>query len=194
MIASGNIESTDKFDFSKYKKTSLEWWEKTKSSNENLNKWLSRQYGGEIAAVNMMSEMLLRFGSELSKQDWKDLWNIMRQEATHALWIKELLDARGISPEHDPVHDKRYWAEVLPNIKNSTDAFEAAFHAENMRLDRIAVIAFDDSAPVDIVNVFKKILVHESWHETFFNKMRNNSEKMSKYHERGLDALNLILT
>ena len=83
---------------------------------------------------------------------------------------------------------------MLPNVTNFREAMAAAFHAEHMRLERIRVIAAEtDPAFADLARVFGNILPHEEWHERVFDSMRGMAE-MSRYHERGLEALNLTLT
>lgn len=175
-------------------KTSAEWWESVKADPAKLEAWLRRQYVGEIAAVNLLSEILLRFGSEASAAEWNDVHKVMCQEATHARWIKGLMDKRGIALEPNASAERRYWAEVLPHVTNFAEAMAAAFHAEHMRLARIRVIAEERDARFwDLAQIFKSILPHEEWHEKVFDRMRKGRE-MTRYHEKGLHALNLTLT
>ena len=153
--------------------TSQEWWDKTKNDPALLNGWLQRQYVGEIAAVNLLSEVLIRFGSEATTQEWNDVHKVMCQEATHGKWIKHAMDARKILPERDATAERRYWHAVLPHVTSFAEAMAAAFHAETMRLERIRVIAAETSpAYADLAKVFKAILPHEDWHAEVFDKMR----------------------
>ena len=50
-------------------KTSAEWWLATKSDPAKLTHWLQRQYVGEMAAVNLLSELLIRFGDEATDEE-----------------------------------------------------------------------------------------------------------------------------
>ena len=174
-------------------KTSAQWWGETKSDPEKLIEWLRRQYVGEMAAVNLLSEVLLRFGGQATKEQWDLVFTVMAQEAKHARWMKGLLDMRGIALPDDARADTRYWKEVVPNVTSFKEAVAAAFHAEHMRLARIRAICNDASAPGDIREVFQRILPDEEWHESVFDKMRDGVE-MTRYHEKGLEALNLVLS
>ncbi len=174
-------------------RTSAQWWKEVKADPQRLTAWLQRQYVGEMAAVNLLSEVLTRYASEATEGEWHTVHKVMCQEATHARWIKKVMDDRGIKPEPNGSSDRRYWKEVLPGVTNFSEAMAAAFHAESMRLERIRAIAADEDAPADIRAVFQKILPHEEWHEEVFNKMRKNRE-LTKYHDKGLRALNLVLT
>lgn len=173
-------------------KTTAEWWNATKSDNEKLYHWLQRQYIGELAAVNLLSEMILKFGANMSDQQWLDLHKVMMQEATHARWMKGLMDAREIKPEKNADPTRRYWQEVLPAVTDFQKAAAAAHNAEHMRLFRIREIANDEYAPEDIRKVFEAILPHEEWHERVFASMKGNAE-LTEYHQKGLQALELVL-
>lgn len=173
-------------------RTSATWWTATKATPDRLARWLLRQYVGEMAAVNLLSELLIKYGHDATDAEWQTVHKIMCQEATHARWVKDLLDARGLKPEANASTDRRYWAEVLPNVTSFAEAMAAGFHAEAMRLERIEVIAADPDAPADIRKVFQRILPHEKWHAEMFDVMRRGRE-LTRYHERGLQALNLIL-
>lgn len=168
------------------------WWQEMKSDPEKLAAWLRRQYVGEMAAVNLLSELLIRFGSEMTNEEWYTTFKIMNQEALHGRWMKELMDSRGIKPEEDADATRRYWNEVLPAVDTFKRAAAAAFNAENMRLYRIREIANDVDAPADLREVFARILPHEEWHEVAFAKMKGD-EDLSEAHSRGLAALNLVL-
>lgn len=174
-------------------RTSAEWWAGVKADPERLRHWLRRQYVGEMSAVGLLSELLVRFGSEADMRDWQTVHRIMLQEATHALWLRELLGARRIDLEPDAEAHGRYWAEVLPNIRSFAEGVAAGYHAENMRLERIRVICTDEDPHVaDIRQVFQRILPQEEFHERAFDEMRRGRE-MTRYHEDGLRALNLVL-
>jgi len=173
-------------------KTTAEWWAEVRDDSEKLAHWLRRQYVGELAAVNLLSEMILKFGADMTEQQWEDTHKVMLQEATHAKWMKQLLDARGILPEKDADPTRRYWQEVLPAVDDFQKASAAAHDAERMRLHRIRAIALDQKAPADIRNTFKRILPHEEWHEIVFESMRGDA-RLDEAHERGLAALSLVL-
>jgi rubrerythrin len=172
--------------------TTHAWWKATKSNPQKLTAWLKRQYVGELAAVHLLSELLIRFGSDMTPKQWQDIAKILMQEALHGTWMKELLDARGITPEKNASAEQRYWKEVLPAVDSFEKAVAAGFHAENMRLHRIREIAFDLDAPADIRDVFQRILPHEEWHEKAFAEMMSGVD-ITPFHEKGLKALNLVL-
>lgn len=165
----------------------------TKADPTRLIAWLQRQYVGEMAAVNLLSEMLIKFGSEMTPTQWETVHKIMMQEALHGHWMKQLLDARGVAPEPNASAERRYWAEVRPAITSFAKAVAAGYHAENMRLHRIREIAADVDAPADLRETFQRILPHEEWHEEAFFEMKNGTD-ITEFHERGLKALNLVLS
>ncbi len=175
-------------------RTSQQWWDHIKTDKTLLDAWLRRQYIGELAAVNLLSEVLIRFGSDATPEEWGTVHKVMCQEALHGKWMKELMDGRGVVPERDASAERRYWAHVLPHVISFAEAMAAAFHAETMRLERIHVIAAEpDKAFYDIASIFQHILPHEEWHAKVFDEMRKGRE-MTRYHEKGLEALNLAMT
>jgi hypothetical protein len=177
-------------------KTTAQWWAETKNDETKLARWLQRQYVGELAAVNLLSEMILKFGADMTDAQWHDIHKVMMQEATHAKWMNELLDARGVLPEKDADPTRRYWQEVLPAVDDFEKAAAAAYDAEHMRLYRIREIANDVEGNRldlrDIRETFQKILPHEEWHEEVFGSMRGNA-RLDEMHQRGLAALSLVL-
>lgn len=177
-------------------KTTQEWWESIKASPDKLAAWLRRQYVGEIAAVNLLSKVLLRFGVEATTEEWNTVHKVMLQEATHGKWMREVCAARGVELEKDASAERRYWKEVLPHVTNFREAMAAAHHAEAMRLERIRLIAAEtDPAFADLAKVFARILPHEEWHEKVFGEMRNGAGgEITRYHENGLKALDLVLS
>ena len=60
---------------------------------------------------------------------------------------------------------------LLRQKKDIATGTAVAAHAEGMRLERIRVIADDESAPVDIRDTFTKILKDEVWHEKAFTNL-----------------------
>lgn len=175
-------------------RTTEQWWTETKADKAALEHWLRRQYVGEMAAVNLLSELLITYGSQATDAEWNDVHKVMCQEATHAKWIKKVLDQRGISPEEGATAERRYWAEVKPAVKSFAEGCAAGYHAEHMRLERIRAIAHDtDPAVEDLSVVFGNILPHEEWHEKVFDKMRHG-KLLTQYHEAGLESLNLLMS
>lgn len=176
-------------------RTSKEWWAEIKSDPEQLVEWLRRQYVGEIAAVNLLSEVLLRFGGQANMQEWENVHRVMLQEATHARWMRQVCEGRSIKLGADESAERRYWKEVLPHVSNFREAMDAAFHAEHMRLERIRLVAAEtDPAFADLAKTFARILPHEEWHEEIFGEMRQaGAGSVTRYHENGLQALNLTL-
>jgi hypothetical protein len=172
--------------------TTKEWWNGIRDNPEELARWLRRQYVGELAAVNLLSQLLIRFGSKMNEAQWETIHKIMSQEAVHGRWMKELMDVRGILPEENASAERRYWNEVLPAVDSFEKAVAAGFHAENMRLFRIREIANDPKAPEDIRTTFNRILPHEEWHEEAFAEMMGDTD-ITEFHEKGLEALNLVL-
>lgn len=173
-------------------KTTHVWWTEVKSDEAKMNKWLQRQYVGEMAAVNLLSELLIKYGSDMNTKQWETIHKIMMQEAVHGHWMKMLLDSRGVKPEANASAVRRYWSEVLPAVDSFEKAVAAGFHAENMRLARIREIAADASGPADIRETFERILPHEEWHEEAFAEMMGKTE-ITEFHEKGLKALNLLM-
>lgn len=191
--AIGPIKTTEGI---KMTHTTKEWWTNTKSNPEKLANWLQRQYVGELAAVNLLSEVLLRFGGQASTEEWDIVYRVMGQEALHAHWMRDVCVDRKISLKNNASAQERYWKEVLPNITSFHEAMDAAFHAEHMRLERIREIAADKDPEIsDLSKVFAKILPHEEWHEEVFGAMRHAAAgSTTRYHKKGLEALNLVLS
>lgn len=176
-------------------KNSTTWWNDTKNNQENLRDWLQRQYVGEFAAVNLLSEILIRFGHEMNGDQRRNIYKVMLQEALHGQWMSQLLENRGWAPEAQPDVTERYWKNIIPNVKNFQDAMQAAAQAENMRLQRIRAIVNDPTAPADIHKVFEQILPHEEWHEEVFTTMCGDyhNPEIKQGHDQGLSSLSLVL-
>lgn len=178
-------------------RTTQEWWEEVKSSSSLLEEWLVRQYVGEMAAVNLLSNVLIRFGGDMTDTEWQDVYKVMMQEAKHARWVKHLLGDRGINIPTGLDATRKYWEEVIPAVETLDDAAHAAHNAEHMRLERISIIAKEtDPDFKDLQNVFSMILPDEQWHEEVFRKLRriDFNSKMNTAHESGLRALSLVLS
>lgn len=173
-----------------------QWVDKVVSSQEYKHHWLARQYIGEVSATNRMRWILSDFGQEMSALDKRCLLLIIDDEVNHAEWIKKLLTDRNLNiPVVDEEAEKRYWAAILPTITSFNEAAAAGHLAEQMRLERIRMLAADQRVDDDIRSVFQMILPDEMFHAKAFEKMTNQSEidKMSKHHQRGLDLLGLVL-
>ena len=175
--------------------TSLQWWNKTKSNPDLLINWLKNQYHGERTAAVKIRELFLTEDINLSEKEEKLILQIAKEEDLHADWVAKLLQDRGVSAE---ILDKesRYWDKVLDNKKHSKEELAAIANlAENMRLERIKVIAEDSTADADIRAVFKKILPMEVKHEHIFGSMTNRESiiKALSNHEDGLNELGLVL-
>lgn len=172
-------------------KTSLEWWNETKQSEEKLIGWLKKQYTGEVFAAVRVAELTQKAPN---KKAAGLLSVIATQESQHANWIKDLLDARGVEVEvGDP--NTRYWKETLPAIEDFITACAVGSHAENMRLERIKVIVDDEKSPKDIRDVFTRILAEESFHARAFTRMTTKEaiEATKDNHLRGLNSLGLVV-
>jgi len=171
-------------------KTSLSWWSEVKASPSLLQGWLVKQYRGEVTAASRIRTLAANY--HISKQQAATLQLIASQEEQHAEWVLELLKARGINPTLENAED-RYWAKTLPGIEDFETGAAVGAHAEAMRLDRIRVIANDDTAPEDIRSTFKRILIDERFHERAFRKMSTPEalEKTRGNHDLGKTALGL---
>jgi rubrerythrin len=169
---------------------SVQWWNKTKSDPKSIIRWLKAQYHGEVTAATRIRELILIYDA-LPK--WKETVELIAsQEEQHAEWVKTLLTNRGVDAE---VLNKteRYWEETIKQITDWDTGCAVAAHAEAMRLERIEAICADESADIDIREVFAKILVEERFHEKAFRSF-TTSEAMEKTlagHMAGLNELGL---
>ena len=178
-------------------RTTQTWWNSLKKDPEALKEWLIRQYVGEMAAVNLLSEVLIKYGGEMVDNEWNDVYKVMLQEAKHARWVKQLLENRSINIPEGLDATRRYWSEVIPAVENLDDAAHAAHNAESMRLHRIRAIAEETEAEYsDLQDVFSRILPDEEWHEEVFGALcrSENNPKMDGAHSEGLRALALVLS
>jgi rubrerythrin len=172
--------------------TSQQWWDEVKADDAKLVSWLKDQYHGEATASVRITNFLSEFGRHDDAARVIEI--IARQEATHALWVGELLEARGVKPAILP-KDERYWNETLPAISDFESGCAVAAQAEEMRLERIRVIVADKDTPADIRAVFRKILPQEEFHERAFRKY-TTEEALAKTRPnqvKGLEALGLVL-
>lgn len=169
---------------------SKQWWEKVKQNKDLLNDWLIKQYRGEVTA----SDRIIKFSEQYCNdaKHSKVLAIISEQEKTHAKWVLDLLQVRGITPDIANA-EERYWKETLTEIESFETGAAIGAHAEAMRLERIKVIAEDKEAPEDIRNTFSKILVDELFHERAFREMAGYQamQKTQGSHEKGMELLGL---
>ncbi len=175
-------------------KTSQQWWNEVKSDSAKLTDWLHKQYRGEVTAGYRVRKFAEQY-TDKDSREFKILNMIGQQEETHASWIKDIMDARGINVDASDIvnAEKRYWSATLPGIKDFVTGSAVAAHAEGMRLDRIRAISYDEDAPEDIRSVFKKILKDETWHESAFRSL-STPEALAETegnHKLGLEALGL---
>lgn len=179
-------------------KTSKEWWDEVKQSNEAIIKWLFNQYIGEATA----GDRIRKFAAEhATSEKAKNVLNLIAsQEDMHASWIAGLLSNRCyFAPDlndtglTEQAHT-RYWKEPLAAIEDFETGCAVGAHAEKMRLERIQAIVDDPTAPEDIWMTFKKILNDELFHERAFRKMASAEalEKTKGAHELGKQLLGLV--
>lgn len=153
------------------KLTSMEWWARTRGNAAQLHAWLYDQYRGEVTAAQRIEALRDRF-AEPGSRAFRILTVIAQQERDHAGWVAGLLAARGLAVEV-PAKPDRYWPQVLPQIADLATGAAVGAHAERMRLERIAAIAGDPCAPVDIRAVFARILPQEQFHARAFAELSN---------------------
>lgn len=176
--------------------TSKEWWEATKNDPEALVEWLKKQYYGEVTAGFRIAELFIAKTNELPDHP-KALTRIIGEEFLHAIWIKSLLLARGVTDFTTCNGTDRYWKEVLSD--DSTQSLEElaaiAAHAETMRLERIRAIVADPTTPEDIWHVFRNILPMEAGHARIFNDLTTLEmlEATKDNHLKGVNALGLVI-
>ncbi len=171
-------------------KTSAQWWAECKADPAKFNRWLQRQYTGEVTAAGRIRDLATKF--KVEGRNARIIEVIAQQEEQHAAWVRELLENRGIKVEVQAAED-RYWAETLPGIVDFDTGGAVAAHAEGMRLERIQVIAEDVNAPNDVRFYFQKILRDETFHENAFRNMATPAalEATKDQHELGRTALGL---
>jgi len=172
---------------------SKEWWDSVKSNPDKLNNWLLRQYRGEVTAGDRIRKLATDNITTLPEKDYIDLYRISVEEKRHAKWVGWLLFTRGIDPVVKDA-EARYWSKTLPvAAKSSKHAYAVGAHAEAMRLERIKVIAEDESSPPDIRIVFSNILRDEIGHEETFRRLAGPEmmQEVLPSHQEGLALLGL---
>lgn len=171
-------------------KTSQQWLSEIKESPIKLNKWLERQYIGEILAAQRISQL-----SEEYPKESKILSKIAADEHLHAIMIGDLLTNRNIALPQVTDEDVRYWKPILGNLHSFEEIAGAGHHAESMRLVRIRLLADDPEIAEDIRLVFRSILKDEEWHSSAFKNLSTPSaiESTKTLHAEGLNMLGLVL-
>lgn len=172
--------------------TTAQWWKRVKANPELLTDWLRKQYHGEITAHDRIQEFARTLLPEGSKWGLV-LQTIAGQELTHAQWVGELLEARGITAEVLS-KEERYWNQTLPQIDSFESGAAVAAHAEQMRLERIREIAADATADADIRTVFQRIIPEEVFHAKAFAAMAGDEAMAAALfqHKLGMEAIGLI--
>lgn len=172
-------------------RSSEQWWQELKLSPERQIDWLKKQYHGELLAA----ERVAKFRDDSFGTEWfKTLDAIASQEAKHAQWVGELLQARGIEPQRLQ-KEERYWNITLAGVNAFEELAAAAAHAEAMRLERIKVIQADPETEPDIKAVFTQILREEEFHVSAFTRMAGDSALQAALakHEAGMAAINVSM-
>jgi rubrerythrin len=162
-----------------------------KRDPEAFTAWLLDQYRGEATAAGRI-EMLRDAYAEPGSRAHRILGVIAGQERRHAVWVGDLLTARGIQPQIG-VKRERYWKETLGGIHDLATGCAVGAHSERMRLERIEVIAGDPEAPPDVRAVFQRILPEERFHARAFAELAGDEAlaEMRGAHELGRRALGL---
>lgn len=174
-------------------KTSQQWWDEVKKDEVKLVDWLKKQYHGEYTAWDRITAIANKY-TEPDSVERGLLLYIAGQEHQHANWIRQLLIDRGKDAALLVNKPERYWDKVLPAIESLETATAVAAHAEGMRLERIKVIAFDQTAPEDIRDTFFCILPEEMGHEAIFRSLaKDKMGIVAENHAKGLEALGLIV-
>jgi rubrerythrin len=175
-------------------KTSRQWWTEVKVSDDRLLAWLRKQFHGEVTAAERIDRYCI---ARLDQDDRRRrvLEVIASQERQHAAWIGDLLRARGEEPQV-LAKSERYWSRTLDGIRSFEDAAGVAHHAEQMRLERIRVIASDAEAPPDIRAVFERILRDEEFHARAFQELAGSAAiaRTAQLHQEGSRAIGFVST
>jgi len=174
-------------------KTSEQWWDETKVSEQKIVNWLKNQYHGEAVAAERIRKYIL---PNLEGKFQFMVERIADDEVRHSEWVGKLLSDRGVTPEILQ-KEERYWKEVMTEDFTTDGNYAAAVaaHAEEMRLERISVIMNDENAPIDIRKVFTDIYKDELFHAKGFKLIAGDDyyNKASENHAKGLEALGLIV-
>jgi rubrerythrin len=167
------------------------WWEGIKRDPEALRAWLLDQYRGEATAAGRIEMLRDAFADEGSRAH-RLLGVIAGQERRHAVWVGDLLTARGVEPTISRKRE-RYWTPTLEAIHDLETGCAIGAHSERMRLERIEVIAGDPAAPEDVRAVFRRILPEERFHARAFAELAGARalQETRDAHARGRRALGL---
>lgn len=170
---------------------SRSWWEAQKRDPKALVAWLLDQYRGEATAAGRI-EMLRDAYAEPGSRAHRLLGVIAAQERRHAVWVGDLLAARGVEPKIGPKRE-RYWKPTLEVVRDLETGCAIGAHSERMRLLRIEVIASDPEAPEDIRAVFQRILPEERFHARAFAELAGDAALAATKdaHDLGRQALGL---
>ena len=171
-------------------RTSKQWWEEVKADPEKFNRWLVKQYRGEVTAASRIEQFAEKYTPAETVRTILDV--IAGQERRHAKWILAILKSRGVEPSINDA-ERRYWNMTLPGIASFQTGCAVGAHAEAMRLERIRAIADDESSPADVRKTFQRILKDELFHEQAFRKMAGPEamESTLASHRQGREVLGL---
>lgn len=167
------------------------WWEAVKRDPDAMTSWLLDQYRGEATAAGRI-EMLRDAFAAPGTRAHVVLGVIAGQERRHAVWVGDLLTARGVQPTISPKRE-RYWRPTLEAIHDLETGCAIGAHSERMRLERIEAIANDADAPADVRAVFQRILPEERFHARAFADLAGPDalEETREAHAIGRRALGL---
>jgi rubrerythrin len=174
-------------------KTTQEWWNEVSNDENKFIHWLKSQYHGEVTAEKRILDSVQTY--KLSGLERKVIESIAEDEKRHAVWVKSLLEKRGIKAEI-LIKEERYWSKTIPNVfeKNTFSYFCAvASLAETMRLERINLLANDERFK-DVAEVFMKIFPDEIFHARMFKEMstKEDMEEAEQFHNIGMNAIGLV--
>lgn len=173
-------------------KTTEMWWNEVSNDPIKMVDWLKDQYHGEMTAFDRITNLLTQY-PDISERDKGLITMIALDEHQHALWIRGLLQARGIEAKVLE-KEERYWSKTLPTEPVSFQRMCAiGHHAEVMRLERITLLAGDQRF-ADIAAVFNQIRPDEVFHAKAFKMMSTpeDIEATRAAHQDGLNALGLV--
>lgn len=179
-------------DSERLPRDSRAWWEGVKRDPARMVAWLLDQFRGEATAAGRI-EMLRDAHARSGTRAHRVLGVIAAQERRHAVWVGDLLTARGVAPKVAPKRE-RYWRPTLEAIRDLETGCAIGAHAERMRLERIEVIVADAAAPPDVRAVFQRILPEERFHARAFAELAGDRalEDTKAAHVIGRHALGLV--
>lgn len=168
------------------------WWSHVKRDPAALVAWLVDQYRGEATAAGRI-EMLRDAFAAPGTRAHRILGVIAAQERRHAVWVGDLLTARGVEAKIAPKRE-RYWTPTLEVVRDLETGCAIGAHSERMRLERIEVIASDPEAPADVRAVFQRILPEEQFHARAFASLAGERalDETKDAHDLGRRALGLV--